>query len=114
VIPVIGADAIGVKLNSEYVFRPEIISSLLKIPEEEIMSPGLIAALLTHPLGIIKGTPGKARIIPFVNKVDLDNNLVKSMELAEEILKTGHPQISRVVAGQANRPGALLTGIIRG
>jgi probable selenium-dependent hydroxylase accessory protein YqeC len=113
VIPVTGADAIGIELAPENVFRPEIVSSLLNIRAGEILTPELIAALITHPLGIIKGTPRKARIIPFINKADLDRNNIKSLELAKQILKTGHPQISGVIAGQADKEDSLLTGIFR-
>ena len=113
VIPVTGIDAVGSRLNPENVFRPEIVSGLLDLPAEEIISPKLIAVLLTHPLGIIKGTPPTARIIPFINKTDLDVEDVKAAGLAEEILKIRHPQIKRVILGQANKVGGFIRGIIR-
>jgi len=113
VIPVIGADAIGRKLNPENVFRPEIVPNLLNLPREEVISPRLIAALLTPPEGIVKGTPPGASVVPFINKTDLDPGLEKSAGLAEEILKARHQKIKRVVMGQANKPGSLLTVIVR-
>jgi probable selenium-dependent hydroxylase accessory protein YqeC len=113
VIPVVGADAIGGRLSPENVFRPEIVSQLLNIPAEEIVSAKFIAALLTHPEGIIKGTPKEARVVLFINKTDLDGGAEKANGLAEEILKARHPQIKRVVMGQANKPGAVLTVMAR-
>jgi len=113
VVPVVGVDAIGSRLSPENVFRPEIVSQLLNVPAEEIMYARFIAALLTHPEGIIKGTPESARIIPFINKADLENGMARASSLAEEILKMRHPQIKRVVMGQANNPGSVLTVMAR-
>jgi probable selenium-dependent hydroxylase accessory protein YqeC len=113
VIPVIGVDAVGISLSPDNVFRPEIISRLLNLPEQESISARFIAALITHPEGIIKGTPAAARVIPFINKVDIDGGLEKAGELAAEILKVRHPQIKRVILGQAKDPLVKLTGIMR-
>jgi probable selenium-dependent hydroxylase accessory protein YqeC len=111
VIPVIGVDAIGVRLSAESVFRPEIVSSLLNLPLEEVVTSRFIAALLTHPEGIIKGTPDAARVIPCINKTDLPGGREKAVLLAEEILKIRHPGIKRVVMGQANKAGSPVTAM---
>jgi probable selenium-dependent hydroxylase accessory protein YqeC len=104
VIPVVGVDAIGCRLTEKDVFRPEIVSNLLGLPLGEVISPDAIAFLVTHRQGIIKGSPEQARIVPFINKVDLDKNLSKARELAGKILAMEHPQIERVVLGQAQSP----------
>lgn len=104
VIPVVGIDAVGCRLTKEDVFRPEIASKLLGLPLGEVISAEAIALLITHPKGIIKGSPAQARIIPFINKVDLDKGLAKGRDLADKILAMGHPQIERVVLGQAKFP----------
>lgn len=101
VIPVVGVDAVGCRLTEEDVFRPEIVSNLLGLPLGEIISPDAIAFLVTHHQGIIKGSPEGARIVPFINKMDIDGGLSKGRELADKILAMRHPQIERVVLGQA-------------
>ncbi len=101
VIPVVGIDAIGCRLNEENVFRPEIVSRLLGLPLGEIISTESIAFLITHQKGIIKGSPESARIVPFINKTDLKEGLSKGRKLADKILAMRHPQIKRVVVGQA-------------
>ena len=101
VIPVVGIDAVGCRLTEEDVFRPEIVSSLLGLPLGEVISPESIAFLITHHQGIIKGSPEGARIVPFINKMDLDRGLSKGRDLADKILAMRHPQIGRVVLGQA-------------
>jgi len=68
----VGIDAVGCRLTEEDVFRPEIVSKLLGLPLGEVISAEAIAFLITHSQGIIKGSPTQARIVPFINKVDLD------------------------------------------
>ncbi len=103
IIPVVGIDALGCKLNDEYVFRADIAARLSGTEEGEVVSQETIANLLTHPSGIVHGSPVHARIIPFINKTDLKGSLAEARSLAASILKAGHPQIDRVVLGQANR-----------
>jgi probable selenium-dependent hydroxylase accessory protein YqeC len=104
VIAMVGVDAIGCRLTEEDVFRPEIVSSLLGLPLGEVISSDVIASLITHQQGIIKGSPEQARIVPFINKVDLDEGLSKGRDLAHKILAMRHPQIKQVVLGQARSP----------
>jgi probable selenium-dependent hydroxylase accessory protein YqeC len=101
VIPVVGVDAIGCRLTEKDVFRPEIVSKLLGLPLGEVVSAEAIAFLITHHHGIIKGSPERARIVPFINKMDLDEGLLKGRDLADKILAMGHPQIEWAVLGQA-------------
>jgi probable selenium-dependent hydroxylase accessory protein YqeC len=104
VIPVVGVDAVGCRLTEKDVFRPEIVSNLLGLPLGEVISPDAIAFLITHHQGIIKGSPERARIVPFINKMDLDEGLSKGRDLADKILAMRHPRIERVVLGQAQSP----------
>jgi probable selenium-dependent hydroxylase accessory protein YqeC len=113
VIPIVGIDAIGCRLTEADVFRPEIVAELLGLPLGEVISARDIASLLTHPQGIIKGSPAQARIIPFINKVDLDEGLSKGRDLAAEILAKEHPQIGQVILGQAQLPEPVAEVIIR-
>ena len=101
VIPVIGIDALGCELKEEYVFRSEIAAKLTGLSLGETISPEAIVTLMFHPSGIIRGSPVNARIIPFINKMDLLADLSEARDLASKILEAGHPQINRVVLGQA-------------
>ena len=100
-IPMVGVDAVGCCLTEENVFRPQIVSELIGLPLGEVISAESIAFLITHHRGIIKGSPECARIIPFINKVDLDKGLAKARDLASKILAMGHPRVKQVVLGQA-------------
>ncbi|MFC1909415.1 selenium cofactor biosynthesis protein YqeC, partial [Chloroflexota bacterium] len=113
VIPVVGIDIVSCRLTEEKVFRPNIASKLLGLPPGEIISVEDIARLLTHPQGIIKGSPTQARIIPFLNKMDLDTGLLKGRDLAARILATKHHQIERVVLGQTQSTEPAVEVILR-
>jgi len=113
VIPIVGIDAVGCHLTEKNVFRPEIVSKLLGVPIGEVISAESIAFLITHHQGIIKGSPDRARIVPFINKVDLDEGLSKGRSLANKILTMRHPRIKQVVLGQAQLPEPLVEVISR-
>jgi molybdenum cofactor cytidylyltransferase len=59
---------------------------------------------MTHQNGGLKGIPQKARVVPFLNKVDSDDLLDKARGLARLILE--EDQINRVISGaiRSNRP----------
>ena len=101
VIPVAGIDALGSRLSEEQVFRSEIVSQITGLPLGEVVSADTIARLILHPSGLAAGSPAKARIIPFINKMDLSPDRSAARDLAHAILAGEHPRIDRVVLGQA-------------
>ena len=101
VIPVVGIDALNRPLSQDAVFRPEIAASLLDMSIGDTITAESIATLITHESGLAKGSPSRARIIPFVNKVDTDSLIQESIRIAREILLKKCRQITRVVSGQA-------------
>ena len=108
VIAVIGIDALGSRLTEENVFRAEIASRLLNLPMGATISPKSIARLLLGNQGITRGTPAQARIVAFINKVDLEKDFPRAKKLASEILEIGYSRIERVVMGEADKPGSSL------
>jgi probable selenium-dependent hydroxylase accessory protein YqeC len=104
VIPIAGIDALGSRLTGENVFRPEIVSQLTGLPLGSVISADAITTLMTHTEGIIRGSPAHARIIPLINKMDLEKGLATAENLASKILERRHPQIERVVLGQVQSP----------
>ncbi len=103
VIAVVGMQTLGCPLDYDHVFRAEIAAGLLGVPLGSKIGPSEIAGLITHPRGIAKGTPENARIVAFLNQVDLDGDLSKARETAQAILSAGHSQIQRVVIGEARK-----------
>jgi probable selenium-dependent hydroxylase accessory protein YqeC len=108
IIPVVGIDALGCELKDDYVFRAEIAAELTGTALGEIVTPEVIATLMTHQSGIICGSPVYSRIVPFINKVDMNDSLLDARNLASRILEARNPQINRVVLGQAKFPPHVL------
>jgi probable selenium-dependent hydroxylase accessory protein YqeC len=113
VISVAGIEVLNLPLREDFVFRADLAAQLLGIPLESPMTAEAIAALMTHPNGIPKGSPVRARIIPFINKIDMNSCLQDARDLATKILNQHHPQIERVILGQANSPSDPVREIIR-
>ncbi|MDP2719150.1 MAG: selenium cofactor biosynthesis protein YqeC [Dehalococcoidia bacterium] len=100
VVAVVGIEAVGRELTGENVFRPEIVSQLTGLSPGDFVTGDAVAVLITHPLGLTRGSPSEARIIPFINKMDLDPGFVRGRELAEAVISRGHPRIERVILGR--------------
>jgi probable selenium-dependent hydroxylase accessory protein YqeC len=96
-IPMVGIDALGKPLNKEHAFRPERIAELTGAQLGDPITPHLIAQVITHPQGLIKGAPQGARIIPFINKVETTECITGAHAVAQEVLEKGEQQIERVV-----------------
>ena len=101
VIPMVGIDALGCELSEKYVFRSEIASRLTGISLGGTVSADAIVNLILHPSGMTRGSPADARIIPFINKMDLNADRSMARNIGSKILKANHPRIDRVVLGQA-------------
>ncbi len=106
-IPVAGMDALAGPLDL-VAHRPEKIWEItnyeLRMTNEEgamtddgrLTSAGL-AQVLTHPQGGLKDAPEGARVVPFVNKVETDDELAAGRRAAAAMLR--RPRVSRVVLG---------------
>lgn len=108
VIAMAGIDALGRKLDEENVFRADIAAKLLHIPLGTVISAKMMAELIIHPKGILKESPGLARIVPFINKTDIDNGREKARQVAHEILAINNPRIKKVLLGQVQCPNPVI------
>lgn len=119
-VPVAGMDALEGPL-AEVAHRPDrimaITSDELRVASEEWrppdhnrvmtageapvvggrLTPAGLARVLAHPHGGLKGAPPKARIVPFLNKVESAARLAAAREVARRLLV--EPQIGRVALG---------------
>ncbi|MBW2040069.1 MAG: putative selenium-dependent hydroxylase accessory protein YqeC [Deltaproteobacteria bacterium] len=99
-IPMVGIDALGRPLGEEAAFRPSRIAELTGATIGDPITPQVIASLIIHPQGLIKGTPPRARVIPFLNKVETQEGLEGGREVAHEVLRNGDQRIEGVVLGR--------------
>lgn len=104
VIPVVGIDVVGKPSCSENVHRPELICDLTRFKLGEIITPELVAQVLTNDEGGIKGVSSKFQIIPLINKVEIEgdenNATAVATAVAERILDLGEGIIKKAVLGR--------------
>ncbi len=125
VVPMLGIDALDGPIGA-VAHRPELVLSVigdrlavvgercsvvgdrLAASEGQALTPKEAAVLLTHPHGGLKNVPPGARVIPFVNKVETDEQLTAARQIAYHVLRlTPHAsRLTQVVLGavQSDRP----------
>ena len=96
-IPLVGIDALGRPLDEETAFRSERVAELSGAQLGGLITPHLIATVMTHPWGLVKGAPEGTKIVPVINKVETTSGLAGAHEVARELLDMGAGQIERVV-----------------
>lgn len=103
VIPVVGIDALSGPIAA-VAHRPELVASLLhrqvSVSSEQLTVRD-VAALLTADQGGLKNVPAGARVIPFINKVERDEQMDAARQIARLILQkpTTQAKIQQVVIG---------------
>jgi probable selenium-dependent hydroxylase accessory protein YqeC len=108
VVALAGVDGVGVRLDSEKVFRPEMVGRLTKLSPGDTLSVEAVARLFLDPAGLTKGAPERARLIAFINKVDLDTKLHSSRALAGLLLSDNDRGYQRVILGQLAKSPAVV------
>jgi molybdenum cofactor cytidylyltransferase len=103
VIPVIGIDALGQKLDTTTVHRAERISELIDMPFGAVISADMIVKLLFRPEGYLRNCLPRQQIIPFINKVESDESKGQAQDLAYHILAEKHQCVQTVVIGSISQ-----------
>ena len=107
VIPVIGIDCVGKKLNAQSVHRPERICELTKMNPSSIITSEMITELLFHSQGYLHHCAPHHVVVPFINKVESIIQKQQADELAQKILASQHPQLEGVVIGSLQQEEGL-------
>ncbi len=97
VVPVVGVDVIGRPLDERHVHRPERVMALTEAERGQLVTPEMMAAVLAHPQGGLKGVPSQARVVVLVNKVYAEQEVEAAKRLADLLLEV--PRIEAVVIG---------------
>jgi len=89
VVPVVGLDILGRTLSDEFVHRAVRVAELAGVPLGGPVTPEVVARVLAHPQGGLKGVPASARAVALVNKVESSADLAAARQLAELLLRAG-------------------------
>ncbi|MDY6973630.1 MAG: selenium cofactor biosynthesis protein YqeC [Thermodesulfobacteriota bacterium] len=99
VIAVMGLEALGRRLEPEVTFRSERFTEVTGLEPGAILTPECIERVFQSSEGLFKGTPGSARRVAFLNKVDLLSDRQGAGRLADLLLLSPNSLIERVVTG---------------
>ena len=86
-VPVIGIDAVGARLDDEHAHRAERITALAGAHVGAVIEAELVARVIAHAQGGLKNRPARARVIPFINKVQDDAQRRAAREIAVCLLQ---------------------------
>ncbi|MBI4769832.1 MAG: putative selenium-dependent hydroxylase accessory protein YqeC [Chloroflexi bacterium] len=92
VVSVVGVDALGRPLRDEYVHRAALAAELAGAAPGDPVTPEVVAAVLTHPQGGLKGAPRAARVSALINKVESPAQEAAGREVAERVLRAPVPR----------------------
>ncbi|MCI0396154.1 MAG: EF2563 family selenium-dependent molybdenum hydroxylase system protein [Chloroflexi bacterium] len=99
VVPVAGIDALGGRL-AEVAHRPERAGQLTGLQPDQAVTVEALATLLAHANGGLKNVPPQARVIPFINKVESEEQLAAARRVARLVLQES--RVAQVIIGAAS------------
>lgn len=85
-VPVVGASVLGKSLDETHVHRPEIVARQAGARIGDRITPTLVARVLVHPEGGLKGKPPSAHAIALINQVETEEELESARQLARLLL----------------------------
>jgi len=89
VVPMAGIEAVGRPLDAASVHRPERIAALAGGALGDPVTPEMVAMVLAHPEGGRRGVPPSARVVPLLNKVEMEEQLATARQVARLLLQVG-------------------------
>ncbi|MEE8121061.1 MAG: selenium cofactor biosynthesis protein YqeC [Anaerolineales bacterium] len=101
VVPVMGLDVLGEKLEGNLVYRPEHVKTFLGISKDHIILPTDAARILAHRTGALKGVQRGAQVRVILNKAETQKAVENGREIARLTLKTD--RTGSVILAQVQR-----------
>jgi molybdenum cofactor cytidylyltransferase len=96
-VQVVGVEALGHPLTDRYVHRAARVAQLAGVKVGAEVTPEIVAAVLTHPQGGLKGLPPRARAVSLINKVESPWQLAAARDLIRRLM--AHRRVDAVLIG---------------
>jgi len=90
-IIIVGAEAVGARVEREFVHRPELFREVWDVKATYELEPKFIAKVLTSHYGYLQKVPADAELAYFVNKADLYPE--QALELALAISRVSNTPV---------------------
>ena len=100
-IGILGLDGVGKPLDNEWVFRPHRFAEITGLSEGDIVNVADCVISIMHGSGIMKGAPGGAERLVFLNKADDPDRLGVARKIAALLEKKKDAGLRRIIIGQA-------------
>jgi molybdenum cofactor cytidylyltransferase len=94
-VPMADLTVLGKPLTEKHVHRPELVAGLTGAAVGQPVTVEMVATVLSHPQGGLKGLPQQARAIPILNQMAEDRPLDEAREIAHLVLR--NERVERVV-----------------
>ena len=94
-VPMADLAVLGKPLTEKHVHRPELVADLTGAAIGELVTVEMVATVLSHPQGGLKGLPEQARAIPILNQMEQARPLDEACEIAHLVLR--NERIERVI-----------------
>ena len=95
-VPVVGIDALSEPIGT-VAHRPERVSAITGLAQDETLTPEALATLLTSSRGGLKNVPRAARVAVLINKVESPSQRDAAHRVARYVLS--EPRVERVAIG---------------
>ncbi len=105
-VPMAALDVVGQPLTQERVHRIEQVAAISGVAPGQTVTPRVVAAVLSHPQGGLKGIPPGAQAIPILNQLAGEVASPEAREVARLLLQ--NERIGRVVIASLRAPRPVL------
>ena len=105
-VPMADLTVLGKPLAEKHVHHPELVAGLTGAAIGEPVTVEMVATVLSHPQGGLKGLPEQARVIPILNQMAEDCPLDEAREIALLILR--NERVEGVVIASLRAPQPVL------
>lgn len=105
VVVMANLEAIGEAIIDLNVHNAARAAELANVGAGHDVTADVLARVLAHPEGGLKGVPAGARVAVFLNRVDLPRRLEIGRGIAQRLL--AEPRINTVLLGTARKPNAV-------
>lgn len=105
VIAVIGLGCAGARFSPETVFRTERFAAVTGLASGETITPGSLALLALHPLGLFKNCPPGAARLLFLNQADLPGAAEAGRAVAAAVEFLDRNVMQGIFMGSLHRDG---------
>ena len=103
IIPVIGLDVIGQRIDEQTVHRPQRFCELAGAKLGDMITERLVAAVLCHPQGYLQHSPREAHILPLLNKAETFARWRSAIEICNQIAGFKDVPFQMVLAGSVKQ-----------